>query len=57
MGATAAGRKGLTAIGGDKWTLPLSLVAFKDRMNGQRPLNLFWSELCRHDTCHTGDRS
>ena len=46
----AAGRKGLTAIGGDKWTLPLSLVAFRDRMNDQRSLNLFWSELCKHTT-------
>jgi DNA-binding transcriptional LysR family regulator len=52
--AAAAGRKGLTAIGGDKWTLPLSLVAFRDRMNDQRSLNLFWSELCMHDAGHAG---
>jgi DNA-binding transcriptional LysR family regulator len=52
--STAAGRKGLTAIGGDKWTLPLSLVAFRDRMNDQRSLNLFWSELCKHTTGQAG---
>lgn len=45
----AAGRNGLTAIGGDKWAVPLSLVAFKDRTNDRRSLNLFWSELCRHN--------
>ena len=50
----AAGRKGLIAIGGDKWSVPLSLVAFKDRMNDQRPLNLFWSELCRHNAGQAG---
>lgn len=50
----AAGRKGLTAIGGDKWAVPLSLVAFKDRSNDRRSLNLFWSELCRHNTSQGG---
>jgi hypothetical protein len=50
----AAGRKGLTAIGGDKWAVPLSLVAFKDRMNDRLPLNLFWSELCRHNAPKAG---
>lgn len=52
--AAAHGRKGLAAIGGNKWALPLSLVAFKDRTNGQRALNLFWSELCRYSTAHAG---
>jgi hypothetical protein len=34
-GSARGGRhNGQAAIGGDKWTLPLSLVAFKDRMNG-----------------------
>jgi DNA-binding transcriptional LysR family regulator len=51
----AYGRKRLTAIGGDKWALPLSLVAFRGRMHdGQRALNLFWSELCRHSAGHAG---
>jgi DNA-binding transcriptional LysR family regulator len=49
----AYGRKRLTPIGGDKWALPLSLVAFRGRMHdGQRALNLFWSELCRHSAGH-----
>jgi DNA-binding transcriptional LysR family regulator len=52
--AAAHGRKGLTAIGGNKWALPLSLVAFKDRANSQRSLNLFWSELCRYSAAHAG---
>jgi len=51
----AFGRKRLTPIGGDKWALPLSLVAFRGRMHdGQRALNLFWSELCRHSAGHAG---
>ena len=51
----AYGRKRLTPIGGDKWALPLSLVAFRGRMHdGQRPLNLFWSELCRYSAGHAG---
>ena len=51
----AYGRKRLTPIGGDKWALPLSLVAFRGRMHdGQRPLNLFWSELCKHSAGHAG---
>jgi DNA-binding transcriptional LysR family regulator len=51
----AYGRKRLTPIGGDKWALPLSLVAFRGRMHdGQRALNLFWSELCRHSAGHAG---
>jgi DNA-binding transcriptional LysR family regulator len=51
----AYGRKRLTLIGGDKWALPLSLVAFRGRMHdGQRALNLFWSELCRHSVGHAG---
>jgi LysR family transcriptional regulator, hypochlorite-specific transcription factor HypT len=51
----ASGRKRLTPIGGDKWALPLSLVAFRGRMHdGQRALNLFWSELCRHSAAHAG---
>jgi DNA-binding transcriptional LysR family regulator len=48
----AAGRNGLKAIGRDKWALPLSLVAFKDRMNDWRSLNLFWSELCKRNIDH-----
>ncbi|WP_206742993.1 hypothetical protein, partial [Streptomyces sp. AcH 505] len=36
----------------DKWTLPLSLVAFKDRNNDHRSLDLFWSELCKQDADH-----
>ena len=51
----AYGRKRLTPIGGDKWALPLSLVAFRGRMHdGQRALNLFWSELCRYGAGHAG---
>jgi DNA-binding transcriptional LysR family regulator len=51
----ASGRKRLTTIGGEKWALPLSLVAFRRRMHdGQRALNLFWSELCRHSAGHAG---
>ncbi|WP_063830326.1 LysR family transcriptional regulator [Bradyrhizobium murdochi] len=51
----ASGRKRLVQIGGDKWALPLSLVAFRGRMHdGQRALNLFWSELCRHSAGHAG---
>jgi hypothetical protein len=50
----ASGRKGRTPIGGGKWALPLSLVAFRGRMNSQRPLNLFWSELCRYSAGHGG---
>jgi DNA-binding transcriptional LysR family regulator len=51
----AYSRKRLTPIGGDKWALPLSLVAFRGRMHdGQRALNLFWSELCRHSAGHAG---
>lgn len=51
----AYGRKRLTSIGGDKWALPLSLVAFRGRMHdGQRALNLFWSELCRYSAAHAG---
>src|SRR3954453_7322838 len=51
----AYGRKRLTPIGGDKWALPLSLVAFRGRMHdGQRALNLFWSELCRQSAGHAG---
>jgi DNA-binding transcriptional LysR family regulator len=50
----ATGRKGLVAIGGDKWALPLSMVAFRDRANSQRSLNLFWSELCRYSAEHAG---
>ncbi|CAN7506742.1 LysR substrate-binding domain-containing protein [Bradyrhizobium sp. LjRoot220] len=50
----ASGRKGLTAVGGDKWALPLSMVAFRDRTNSQRSLNLFWSELCRYGTGQAG---
>ncbi|WFU17820.1 LysR family transcriptional regulator [Bradyrhizobium sp. CB3481] len=53
--AAALGRKRLVPIGGDKWALPLSLVAFRGRMHdGQRALNLFWSELCRHSAAHAG---
>jgi len=52
--AAASGRKGLVPVGGDKWALPLSLVAFRDRMNSQRSLNLFWSELCRYSAGHAG---
>jgi len=52
----ADGRKGLTAIGGSKWALPLSLVAFKDRTNGERSLSLFWSELHRHSAEQKGSR-
>ena len=53
--AAASGRKRLVPIGGDKWVLPLSLVAFRGRMHdGQRTLNLFWSELCRHSAAHAG---
>lgn len=51
----AAGRAGLTTIGGDRWALPLSLVAFKERTNDHRALNLFWSELCKHDADHGAD--
>jgi DNA-binding transcriptional LysR family regulator len=50
----ATGRKGLVAVGGDKWALPLSMVAFRDRANSQRSLNLFWSELCRDSAGHAG---
>jgi DNA-binding transcriptional LysR family regulator len=50
----ATGRKGLVAVGGDKWALPLSMVAFRDRANSQRSLNLFWSELCRYGAGHAG---
>jgi len=51
----AYGRKRLSPIGGDKWALPLSLVAFRGRMHdGQRALNLFWSELCRYSAGHAG---
>ncbi|MCJ9705356.1 LysR family transcriptional regulator [Bradyrhizobium sp. SHOUNA76] len=53
--AAAHGHKGLAAIGGNKWALPLSLVAFKDRTNSQRSLNLFWSELCRNNAVHAAD--
>ena len=53
--AAAHGHKGLAAIGGNKWALPLSLVAFKDRTNSQRSLNLFWSELCRNNAAHAAD--
>lgn len=54
-GTAASGRKRLVPIGGDKWALPLSLVAFRGRMHdGQRALNLFWSELCRHSAAHAG---
>ena len=52
----ADGRKGLTAIGGTKWALPLSLVAFRDRTNGGRSLNLFWSELSRYGAEQKGSR-
>lgn len=51
----AGGSKGLKAIGGDKWALPLSLVAFKDRMNDRRSLNVFWSELSKHSIDHNGE--
>jgi DNA-binding transcriptional LysR family regulator len=51
----AYGRKRLTPVGGDKWALPLSLVAFRGRMHdGQRALNLFWSELCRYSAGQAG---
>jgi hypothetical protein len=51
----AYGRMRLTPIGGNKGALPLSLVAFRGRMHdGQRALNLFWSELCRHSAGHAG---
>jgi LysR family transcriptional regulator, hypochlorite-specific transcription factor HypT len=51
----AYGRQRLTLIGGDKWALSLSLVAFRGRMHdGQRPPNLFWSELCRYSAGHAG---
>ena len=51
----AYGRQRLTPIGGDKWALSLSLVAFRGRMHdGQRPPNLFWSELCRYSAGHAG---
>jgi hypothetical protein len=50
----ATGRKGLVAVGGDKWALPLLMVAFRDRANSQRSLNLFWSELCRYSAGHAG---
>ena len=51
----AYGRKRLIPIGGDKWALSLSLVAFRGRMHdGQRPPNLFWSELCRYSAGHAG---
>jgi hypothetical protein len=50
----ATGRKGLVAVGGDKWALPLSMVAFRDRANSQRSLNLFWSEPCRYSAERAG---
>jgi DNA-binding transcriptional LysR family regulator len=50
----AAGRKGLVPVGGDIWAVPVSLIAFRDRRNDRRALNLFWSELCKHDAAPAG---
>lgn len=35
----------LTALADDRWTLTLSVVAYRDRNNGSRPLNRLWSAL------------
>lgn len=44
-----AGAARLTAIEGDMWTLPLKVVAFKDRTNHRRSVARLWALLAGHD--------
>jgi DNA-binding transcriptional LysR family regulator len=40
-----AGASGLVALDGDMWTLPIKVVAFRDRTNKRRSVARLWSLL------------
>jgi DNA-binding transcriptional LysR family regulator len=47
----------LVPLGGDMWTLPLKIVAFKDRANRRRSVSRVWAQLAGQNSRKGGRES